>query len=129
MTSHYTPAEIERFTTPDLDLSQHLRPALSYAEYQKRYLAGPLRAAEWREAMETEKTERARASAGGVAGGGDKDAGPSTLETVAAQWWVRVTTAGGETGDIDIPRPPTGFPPLRAPVRILSFINFACFLL
>ena len=126
-TSRYTPAEIERYTTPDLDLSQHLRPALSYTEYRRKYLAGPLRAAEWLEKIEREKAAKARASAGGVAGGEGEGADTSTQETVAARWWVQVTTAGGETGHIDIPRPPADFPPLSAPVKTISLINFACF--
>ena len=122
MTSRYTPAEIERYTTPDLDLSQHLRPALSYIDYRRRYLAGSLRAAEWREKVEREKAAKARASAGGVAGGQGEGVGTLTEETEAARWWVHITSAGGEAGVIDIPRPPADFPPLLAPVRNVPFV-------
>ena len=121
MTSRYTLAEIERFTTPDLDLSQHLRPALSYRDYWRRYLACSLRSVEWRDKVEREKAAKARASAGGVAGDRAEGVGTSTQETVAARWWVHVTSAGGEAGDIDIPRPPADFPRLSTPVRNTSF--------
>jgi hypothetical protein len=125
MTSRYTLAEIERYTTPDLDLRQYLRPALSYIDYRSRYLAGPLRAAEWMERMEREKAAKARASAGGVAGG--EGTGTSSQEIAGARWWVRVTSAGGEIGDIDIPRPPADFSRLAAPVRNTSFFQFVNF--
>jgi hypothetical protein len=118
MTSRYTLAEIERFTTPDLDLSQHLRPALSYGDYFRRYLAGSLRSEEWREKVELEKAAKAQSSAGGVARG--EEAGTS-------KWWVHVTSAGGEAGDIDIPRPPADFPRLSAPVRNISIIQICKF--
>ena len=118
MTSRYTLAEIERFTTPDLNLSQYLRPALSYRDYFRKYLAGSLESEEWRDKVEEEKAAKARASAGGVARG--VDAGTS-------KWWVHVTSAGGEAGDIDIPRPPADFPRLSAPVRNTLLIQICMF--
>ncbi len=82
-------------------------------------MAGSLRAEEWRDKVERVKARKARASAGGVAGGEVEDVGTSTQETVAARWWVHVTFAGGEAGDIAIPRPPADFLPLSAPGRNL----------
>ena len=89
MTSRYTLAEIERFTTPDLDLSQHLRPALSYSDYFKKYLASSLESEEWRDKVEEEKAAKARAS-----WRGSQRCGCWHLQVVGARYFCRRRSRG-----------------------------------
>ena len=105
-TESYTLAEIERYTILDTALDQYLRPTEDYDEYRRRYLAGPLDVAGFREraraareaaaleaaeALAAEQAERARAEgqAGGDAGVREA-AGPSVVRERGG------SSAGGE---------------------------------
>ena len=70
-TSSYTLEEIRRYTVPEGNLGQFLRPEMDYDAYRERYLAPPLGIVRERREQVTSELDRAiRAAASGAAGRG-----------------------------------------------------------